>query len=55
VDETINILMVDDELGKLLTYETMLSELGESLIQAHSGMEALEHMLKTTLRLCSWM
>src|ERR1700691_5197769 len=39
--------MVDDQPGKLLTYEAMLGELGENLIKAHSGMEALEHLLKT--------
>ena len=47
MDEKINILMVDDQPGKLLTYEAMLGELGENLIKAHSGMEALEHLLKT--------
>ena len=46
MDEKINILMVDDQPGKLLTYEAMLGELGENLIKAHSGMEALEHLLK---------
>jgi len=50
-DEKINILMVDDQPGKLLTYEAMLSELGENLIKAHSGMEALEHLLKTDIAL----
>jgi signal transduction histidine kinase len=48
-DEKINILMVDDQPGKLLTYEAMLSELGESLIKAHSGMQALEQLLKTDI------
>lgn len=47
MDEKINILMVDDQPGKLLTYEAMLGELGENLIKAHSGMEALECLLKT--------
>ncbi|MGA8439434.1 MAG: response regulator [Candidatus Sulfotelmatobacter sp.] len=51
MDEKINILMVDDQPGKLLTYEVMLSELGENLIKAHSGMEALEHLLKTDIAL----
>jgi signal transduction histidine kinase len=49
VDEKINILMVDDQPGKLLTYEAMLGELGENLIKAHSGMEALEQLLKTDI------
>ena len=50
-DEKINILMVDDQSGKLLTYKAMLGELGESLIKAHSGMEAPEHLLKTDIAL----
>ncbi len=49
MDDKINILMVDDQPGKLLTYEAMLGELGENLIKAHSGMEALEHLLKTEI------
>lgn len=51
MDEKINILLVDDQPGKLLTYEAMLGELGENLIKAHSGMEALEHLLKTDIAL----
>jgi signal transduction histidine kinase len=51
VDEKINILMVDDQPGKLLTYEAMLGELGENLINAHSGMEALELLLKNDIAL----
>jgi signal transduction histidine kinase len=49
MNDKINILMVDDQPGKLLTYEAMLGELGENLIKAHSGMEALEHLLKTDI------
>src|ERR1700740_3653160 len=45
--EQVNILMVDDQPSKLLTYEVMLAELGENLIKANSGREALEHLLKT--------
>src|SRR3984885_157467 len=43
----INILMVDDEPGKLLSYEVMLGELGENLIKVNSGREALEILMKT--------
>jgi signal transduction histidine kinase len=50
-DEKINILMVDDHLGKLLSYEAILGELGENLIQAHSGTEALDRLLKTDIAL----
>ena len=49
MDDKINILMVDDQPDKLLTYEAMLGELGENLIKAHSGMEALEHLLKINI------
>lgn len=45
--EKINILMVDDQPAKLLSYEAILSDLGENLIKAGSAREALEHLLKT--------
>ncbi len=41
-----NILMVDDQPGKLLSYEVILSELGENLIQARSAREALDLLLR---------
>ena len=41
--------MVDDQPAKLLSYEAILSELGENLIKANSGREALEHLLKTDI------
>jgi len=44
--EKVNILMVDDQPSKLLTYEVMLAELGENLVKANSGREALELLLK---------
>ncbi len=47
--ETVNILMVDDQPGKLLTYEAILSELGECLLRANSAREALEHLLRTEI------
>ena len=46
-DERVNILMVDDQPGKLLSYEVMLDGLGENLIKANSAKEALELLLKT--------
>lgn len=51
MDTKINILIVDDQPAKLLTYELILEELGENLIKARSGMEALEHLLKTDIAL----
>jgi signal transduction histidine kinase/response regulator RpfG family c-di-GMP phosphodiesterase len=47
--DRVNILMVDDQPAKLLSYEAILSELGENLIKAGSGREALEHLLKTDI------
>jgi PAS domain S-box-containing protein len=47
--EKVNILMVDDQPAKLLSYEVILAELGENLIKATSGKEALEHLLKTNI------
>lgn len=47
--EKANILMVDDQPAKLLSYEAILNELGENLIKANSGREALEHLLKTDI------
>jgi signal transduction histidine kinase len=47
--EKVNILMVDDQPSKLLSYEVILSELDENLIKAGSGREALEHLLKTDI------
>jgi two-component system, NtrC family, sensor kinase len=45
--EPVNILMVDDQPAKLLSYEAILSPLGENLLKANSGREALEHLLRT--------
>src|ERR1700736_1151381 len=47
VHQQVNILMVDDQPAKLMSYEVMLGELGENLIKAQSGREALEILLKT--------
>lgn len=44
--ERVNILMVDDQPAKLLSYEAILGELGENLIKANSGREAMEVLLK---------
>jgi len=45
-EDKVNILLVDDQPAKLLSYETILAELGERLIKAASAKEALEHLLK---------
>src|SRR5713101_4975238 len=47
--DKVNILMVDDQPAKLLSYEVILAELGENLIKVTSGTEALQHLLKTDI------
>jgi CheY-like chemotaxis protein len=49
--ERVNILLVDDDPAKLLSYEAILGELGENLITACSGREALQHLLHTDIAL----
>ena len=46
-DDKVNILMVDDQPAKLLSYEVILAELGENLIKATTASEALSILLKT--------
>ena len=48
-DDKINILLVDDQPAKLLSYEVILRELGENLITAASGREALQLLLKNEI------
>jgi PAS domain S-box-containing protein len=47
--EKVNILLVDDQPAKLLAYEVILKELGENLVVAASGREALEILLKNEI------
>ena len=44
--DRLNILLVDDQPGKLLSYETILAGLGENLIKATSARGALAHLLR---------
>lgn len=48
-NDKINVLLVDDQPAKLLSYEVMLEELGENLIKASSAKEALEALLKSEI------
>jgi len=41
----VNILLVDDQPGRLLTYRAILEPLGERLVEARSGMEALQQLM----------
>src|SRR4029434_5032245 len=45
-DDKVNILLVDDQPAKLLSYETILDGLGENLIEAASAREAFEQLLR---------
>ena len=44
--ERVNILLVDDQPARLLSYETILEPLDQNLVQARSGLEALEAMMR---------
>lgn len=45
----VNILMVDDQPAKLLSYEAILADLDVNLIKAATPTKALEHLLKTDI------
>ena len=44
--DRVNVLLVDDQPAKLLSYEVILQELGENLIKTASAREAFECLLK---------
>src|ERR1700709_930775 len=48
-DDKVNILLVDDQPSKLLTYEVILRELGDNIIRTSSGKEALEQLLRNEI------
>ena len=45
-NEKVNILLVDDQPARLLTYESVLSELGQNLVCVRSGVEALDKLMR---------
>jgi len=49
IKDPVNILLVDDQPAKLLSYQAILEGLGETLIVAGSAREALEHLLKKSI------
>ena len=44
--DKVNILLVDDQPAKLLSYEVILQDLGENLLKASSANEAFSQLLK---------
>ncbi len=44
--ERVNILLVDDQHARLLSYESILEPLDQNLVQARSGIEALEKLMQ---------
>ncbi len=49
LDDSVNILLVDDQPGKLLAYEAILDGLNANLIKATTAEEALASLLKTEI------
>jgi PAS domain S-box-containing protein len=46
LDDKVNILLVDDQPAKLLTYQAILADVGENLLSASNATEALELLLR---------
>src|SRR5580700_558849 len=44
--DVVNILLVDDQPGKLMAHEAILAELGQHIVKARTGVEALGHLLR---------
>ena len=45
-EDKVNILLVDDQPARLMSYEAILSALGHNLVQARSGTEALQRLME---------
>ena len=46
LDGKVSILLVDDQPSRLLTYESILGGLGQNLVSARSGLEALDKLMR---------
>ena len=46
LEDKVNILLVDDQPAKLLTYQAILGDVGETLLTANNATEALELLLR---------
>ena len=45
-EDKVNILLVDDQPARLMSYEAILSVLGQNLVHARSGTEALQRLME---------
>jgi signal transduction histidine kinase len=45
--EKVNILLVDDQPARLMTYQSVLAELNQNLVSVSSGLEALDKLMRT--------
>jgi signal transduction histidine kinase len=45
-EDKVNILLVDDQPGRLMSYDAILSVLGQNLVHARSGTEALQKLME---------
>jgi len=45
VPDKVNILLVDDQPARLMTYQSVLSELNQNLVSVSSGLEALDKLM----------
>ena len=46
VPDKVNILLVDDQPARLLTYQTVLAELNQNLVSVSSGLAALDQLMR---------
>jgi signal transduction histidine kinase len=46
-EEKVNVLLVDDQPARLMSYDAILSVLGQTLVHAKSGTEALQRLMET--------
>jgi CheY-like chemotaxis protein len=48
-EEKVNILLVDDQPGRLLSYQAVLKDLDENLIAVDSARAAMEQLCRTSM------
>jgi PleD family two-component response regulator len=49
-EDKVNILLVDDQPARLMSYDAILSVLGQNLVHARSGTEALQRLMESGVR-----